>query len=212
MIKNEDRKPVIIKSRKIINSWWSKAWIDNLNKYADFSNRLPRGRSYVRKGAVIHLEITNGEIFALVQGNSDDPYEVYIGIEKLSDKNIASIKNLFQENICSIDELIKGEFPLELSNALTQKKYGFFPKKKDLHLYCSCPDWAVMCKHVIAVLYAFGVKLDKEPLLFLELRGLNSKQLIKEGIKEKLTDMLKEPSIKSNRIIESNKIDDLFGI
>jgi uncharacterized Zn finger protein len=47
-----------------------EAWCENLERYSDFQNRLPRGRTYLRNGSVIDLQIASGEVKALVCGSS----------------------------------------------------------------------------------------------------------------------------------------------
>ena len=214
MIKKKDRRPIVVETnkRKILNSWWAKSWIDNLNSYADFENRLARGRSYVRSGAVIHLDIDRGHIYSLVKGSRRTPYEVNINISVIDDNKRQEIEKLFQNNFTSMEELIRGEFPKELKGALLEREYGFFPGPNEIKVDCSCPDWAVMCKHVVATLYAVAIRLDTDPLLFLELRGLDSKKMLSQSAEDKVRDMVQRGSIKSSRIIPKERIPEIFNI
>lgn len=186
--------------------------MDNLNRLADFHSRLARGRSYVRQGKVVHLEINYGEIYALVQGTRKKPYEVSITIDPIEKANIKKIETLLSENISSIDDLIQGEFPDALKAELLTSDYGFFPARDEVHFDCSCPDWAIMCKHVIAALYGIAVKLDQEPLLFLHLRGLSADKLIRAGVEQKLESLLEIATINPDRVIDDSEIQTLFGI
>jgi hypothetical protein len=68
--------PVVVEGRTIVKTFWGKAWCENLEQYSDFANRLPRGRTYVRNGSVIDLQIAPGEIKALVSGS--EIYEVAV--------------------------------------------------------------------------------------------------------------------------------------
>ena len=68
--KGETAAPVVLTGRAIARTFWGKAWCDNLERYSDYSNRLPRGRTYVRNGSVIDLRIASGEVTALVSGSS----------------------------------------------------------------------------------------------------------------------------------------------
>ena len=70
--------PVVVEGRTIVKTFWGKAWCENLERYSDFANRLPRGRTYVRNGSVIDLQIAPGEIKALVSGG--DIYRVAVKV------------------------------------------------------------------------------------------------------------------------------------
>jgi len=61
---------------------------------------------------------------------------------------------------------------------LCQEKAGMFPSPKDISFTCSCPDWASMCKHVAAVLYGIGARLDHRPELLFTLRKVDQQGLI----------------------------------
>jgi hypothetical protein len=90
--KNPDISPVIIEGRKLVRTWWGKAWNDNMESYSDYGNRIGRGRSYVRNGAVLDLKIEKGTVIALVQGSSAKPYKIEIQIRQIEDA------------VCSSDE------------------------------------------------------------------------------------------------------------
>ena len=214
MIKKKDRKPVVVETnkRKIVNTWWAEKWIANLNGYADFENRLARGRNYVRHGAVVHLEMNKGKIYSLVQGSRRTPYEVNVHISVIPEEKKREIEELFQKNFTGMEDLLSGEFPAELETALTDNRYGFFPRPDEIMVGCNCPDWAVMCKHVVATLYATALRLDENPLLFLELRGLDSKELVRGSAENKMRNLLKKEEIESDRIIERKRIPEIFHI
>jgi len=74
--------PVVIEGRTIAKTFWGKSWCDNLERYSDFANRLPRGRTYVRNGSVVDLQITPGAIHALVSGS--ELYEVALKVAPVS--------------------------------------------------------------------------------------------------------------------------------
>ena len=167
--KDPSISPVIIEGRKIALTWWGKAWNDNLESYSDYSNRIGRGRSYVRNGAVLDLKISKGKIAALVQGSGSKPYKVNITIEPLNKKLLKELSKDCLGKIDTFEELMEGKFPKDLAELFTTKGRGLFPSPDEITLNCSCPDWAVMCKHVAAVLYGVGARLDKEPELFLHL-------------------------------------------
>ena len=168
--------PVTLATKKIAATFWGKAWCDNLEAYSDYANRLPRGRSYVRNGSVIDLQITNGKVEALVQGS--DLYKIAIGFKPLAPKRWADFKARSAGKVTNLLDLLQGRLSKEILADLTAKGAGLFPAPKEIELGCSCPDWADMCKHVAAVLYGVGARLDEKPELFFTLRGVKMEELL----------------------------------
>lgn len=209
---NPDIDPIVIEGKSIVTTWWGKAWNKNLESYADYSNRIGRGRSYVRQGAVLHLKIEKGKIIALVQGSRSKPYKIEICIDSLEKDKWKQITSLCNRRIESLEQLVSGKFPKELEVLFTASEKGIFPTPKEIHFNCSCPDWASMCKHVASVLYGVGVRLDSKPMLFFELRDIDFEELIKKSIEDKMNNMLENAEKKSSRAIEEKDIFDLFGV
>ena len=174
--------PIQIEGNKIAKTWWGKAWNDNLNHYADQEYRIGRGRSYVKNGMVVHLEIKPGHIEALVMGSRTAPYKVSVKIDKISKNKWNSIKRLSKQHLHSLTELFTGKFPKELADVFSNKSGGVFPTLKEMSFGCSCPDWASMCKHVSASLFAVGAQLDEKPGLIFELRGTRVDELVQSAI------------------------------
>lgn len=174
--KGQKVSPVKVDGRTIASTFWGKAWCDHLESFSDYENRLPRGRTYVRNGSVIHLAIDEGEITALVQGSS--LYKVKIGVKGVDSKKWKSIISSCSGEIDSVVELLQGKLSSSVMKVITDKEKGLFPKPKEISLSCSCPDWATMCKHVAAVLYGVGARLDREPELLFKLRHVNHLELI----------------------------------
>ena len=168
--------PVVIEGRKITRTFWGTAWCRNLESYSDYENRLPRGRAYVRNGSVVHLEIAAGSVKALVSGSS--LYEVTIGISPVPKTRWSSICSDSAGAIDSLVELLQGRFSKGVMERLCRQHSGLFPAPKEITLACSCPDWASMCKHVAAVLYGVGARLDEQPELLFRLRKVDEKDLI----------------------------------
>ncbi len=213
--KGKHISPVIIEGRTIAKSWWGKAWNKNLENYADFSNRLSRGRSYVTHGSVIDLRIQEGKIEAQVLGSGSSVYKCEIEIDELSSKNRKNITKLVEGRISSLSDLLKGDFPVELEDILTDKKGGLFPSPKQFHPYCNCPDSAKFCKHLAAVIYGIGNRLDSSPELLFTLRNVTPSELISEAItKEKDNLIAKAKKVKSTRLIKAkdNDLSDMFNI
>jgi len=210
--KNPNISPVIIEGKSIVEKWWGKAWNKNLESYADLRNRIGRGRSYVKHGAVLDLQIKKGTIEALVQGSSSRPYSIVIQIDKLDNKKWKSVLEICNHRIDTMETLILGKFPKEFDELFKASKNGLFPSPKEIHFNCSCPDSARVCKHVAAVLYGVGARLDKDPIIFFKLRDIDFEELLKKSMEDKMQSMLKNADKKSKRVIEDEEVFDLFGL
>ena len=182
--KNPDLAPVIIEGRTLSRTWWGQSWNTNLERYADYRNRIERGRSYVRHLAVLDLRIDKGKVGALVQGSRSKPYTVDIKIKPLPKTNWGKITAACADQLESLQDLLAGRFPKPLAHLFMQKGSGLFPTPGEIHFSCSCPDWASMCKHVAATLYGVGARLDHEPSLFFILRQVNMDDLIANALEE----------------------------
>jgi Uncharacterized conserved protein len=169
-------QPVSLKGRLIATSFWGKGWCTHLEAFSDFANRLPRGRSYVRNGSVCHLAIHAGRIDALVVGSS--PYRVTVDIQSLSPADWTEIKRKCSGEIGSLLELLQGRLSDQVMRVVTDRSAGLFPQPGQMTFACSCPDWASMCKHVAAVLYGVGSRLDEQPQLLFLLRDVVAAELI----------------------------------
>ena len=210
--KNPDIRPVIVEGRTIANTWWGKSWNKNLERYADYANRIGRGRSYVRHGAVLDLGIDPGRVNAMVQGSRAKPYAVQIRIKGLNRQTWATIKKGCAGKFDSLQDLLAGKFPQSLSDILTAPGKGLFPSPGEIALSCSCPDWAVMCKHVAATLYGIGVRLDEDPSLFFRLRKVDMTDLVAEAVEETTDKLLKKAKGKRKGVIADADIASVFGI
>ena len=205
--KGEDIKPIVIEGRKITKTFWGDAWCRQMESFSDYSNRLPRGRSYVRHGTVCHLEITSQNVKALVSGSKI--YEVNIKIKPYSKQKWKMLRNKCQGKISSLVALLKGELSEEIMELVTEPDSGLFPQSKEIAFGCSCPDWASMCKHIAAVLYGIGTRLDEEPELLFVLRGVDYKELVDADIK--VTNITKSGS-SSRRRFTKKQLGELFDI
>lgn len=209
--KGKALEPVAISGRTIAKSWWGKAWCDNLEQYADFESRLGRGKRYVRTGAVIDLHIQKGKITARVQGTRKTPYKVEIRISPLSEERCQSIQEKCGKKLENLEALLNGDFPQDMKE-LFQGSDGLFPSPREISFNCSCPDWALMCKHVAAALYGIGARLDENPLLFFELRGVDVGRFIDVALENRVEAMLANAGQKSGRIMEDREVSGLFGV
>ncbi len=177
--KGRNMQPVFIEKRAIARSFWGKGWCAHLESFGDYSNRLPRGRSYVRNGAVCHLDISKGKVEAMVAGSR--MYQVQVTVKPLSARRWCELKTHCTGKIGSLIELLQGRLSDEIMRTVTDREKGLFPRQGEIAYTCSCPDWAVMCKHVSAVMYGIGARLDERPELLFLLRGVDHEELIATG-------------------------------
>ncbi len=199
-------EPVAIQGRLIANTFWGKAWCDHLEGCSDFANRLPRGRTYVRNGSVLHLAIGAKRIEALVQGS--ELYEVSVGIPALPKPRWKTIVSACGGQVASLVELLQGKLSTGVMKIVTDSAKGLFPAPAQVQMNCSCPDAATMCKHVAAVLYGVGARLDTKPELLFLLRGVDHMELIDGAASAKVT---AAPSGTSRRLA-SDELSGIFGI
>ena len=197
--------PVTIDGRTIARSFWGKAWCENLESYRDYENRLPRGRSYVRSGAVLDLKIAAGKITALVCGT--ELYEVAIAVKPLVPNHWSRIKTQCAGNVGSIIELLEGRLSERVMQVITHREDGLFPKPPEIQMECSCPDWATMCKHVAAVMYGVGARLDQQPELLFKLRNVDHAELIAQA-----ADLAVNRKGATRRTLADDVLGDVFGI
>ncbi len=197
--------PVKIDGRAIASTFWGKAWCDNLESYSDFSNRLPRGRTYVRNGSVVDLQIEPGKVTSLVRGSS--LYRVTIQIQPLAAPCWKKVKAQCDSQIGSLVELLQGRLSKSVMEIVTQRESGLFPAPREIEMSCSCPDWADMCKHVAAALYGVGSRLDHEPGLFFKLRQVDHLELIAQAGHPEA-----RPKSTGKKRIATDQLADVFGI
>ena len=171
--------PITLEGRTIARTFWAKAWCNNLESYSDYANRLPRGRTYVRNGSVVDLQIQTGKVTALVAGS--DTYRVDITVRPLEPAPWKAILKECAGRIGSLIELLQGRLSHAVMEVVTRAGTGLFPTPKQITFGCSCPDGAYMCKHVAAVLYGVGARLDHQPELLFLLRHADPQELIREA-------------------------------
>ena len=201
-----DVSPVRISGRTIAKTFWGVAWCRNLEAYSDFANRLPRGRTYVRRGSVIDLRIEGRQVRALVSGT--EVYEVEIRIEPLSKGRWSDIKRRCAGQINSLVELLRGSISEGVMEIVTHKDEGLFPSPREISLSCSCPDGAIMCKHVAASLYGVGARLDRAPELLFCLRGLDPAELVEAAVEQPVAG----GRAHRGRVFETDTLSSLFGV
>ena len=169
------------------------------------------GRRYFRSGTVVDLKIRGGRVEARVQGSRKVPYKVDIRISPLSEEKCQEIIARCGRKIQTIDKLINGEFPDELRDLFTGEN-GLFPSPREISFNCTCPDWALMCKHVAAAMYGIGVRFDENPFYFFHLRGIDVDRFIDVALENKVESMLRNAEQPSERILRETDLTGLFGV
>ncbi len=199
--------PVKIEGRTIAKSFWGQAWCTNLERYSDYENRLPRGRSYVRNGSVVDLQIAKGEVNAMVAGS--DLYRINIAISPVKASRWKAICRDCAGTIDSLVELLQGRLAKGVMDRVCREGDGLFPSPGEIKLSCSCPDWADMCKHVAAALYGIGARLDERPRLLFVLRGVDENELIARAG----TDLpLSKATPHAAKVLDHDDVAALFGL
>lgn len=199
-------EPIVTEGSKITRTFWGEAWCKHLEKFSDYKNRLPRGRTYVRNGSVCHLAISKGRIEAIVSGT--ELYNIRIDIKPLPVTTWNKLRAQCAGQIGSMLELLQGRFSKNVMKIVTHQKCGLFPKPREIKLACDCPDWAGMCKHLAAVLYGVGARLDHQPELLFLLRNVDHEALITAEL-----DVTSATSQKGKgRRLATEDLSDVFGI
>ena len=205
--KGETVSPVIVEGRKIAKTFWEESWCRNLERYSDYSNRLPRGRTYVRNGSVMDLQVAAGRVTARVAGSS--LYRVQIAVEGVAKARWTRLCNDCAGGIDSLVELLQGRLSRGVMERICREKTGLFPSPDEIEFDCSCPDWASMCKHVAAALYGVGVRLDEHPELLFMLRRVDQNDLIAKASKGL---PLAKKGPRHEKILAEKGLSEMFGI
>jgi uncharacterized Zn finger protein len=205
--KGDPISPVTIEGRTITKTFWGKSWCENLERYSDYANRLPRGRTYVRNGSVVDLQIKPGLIEALVSGT--ELYEVKLRIAPVGRPSWKAICEDCAGAIDSLVELLQGRFSKGVMERICRQSQGLFPSPAEIKISCSCPDWAGMCKHVAAVLYGVGARFDHQPELLFLLREVDHQELIVRAGKGL---PLAKQAPASGKVLGGGDLSDIFGL
>jgi uncharacterized Zn finger protein len=200
--------PVQIAGRRITTTFWGDAWCRNLESYSDYANRLPRGRTYVRNGSVFDLRIEAGSIRSLVSGS--EIYETRIAVAPLAKTRWKALQVRCAGQLDSVVELLQGSLSRAVMEIMTEKGKGLFPSPSEISLTCSCPDWAVLCKHLAATLYGVGWRLDREPELLFTLRGVDPVDLVAAAAAAGVPGRRRSPRHRS--LASDEDLSSVFGI
>lgn len=205
--KGQKISPVVIEGRAIARNFWGNAWCENLERYSDYENRLPRGRTYVRNGSVVDLQIERGSVRAMVSGS--EIYKVKIDIATTDPKSWKAMCGDCHGSVASLVELLQGKLSKSVMERVCRQGDGLFPTPREIKMSCSCPDGAHMCKHIAAVMYGAGARLDHAPDLLFTLRGVDRADMIgKAGADLPMT----QAGRASERVLADDDVAALFGI
>src|SRR5712691_11009892 len=117
--------PVVIDGRKIAATFWGEAWCDNLERYSDYANRLPRGRTYVRNGSVVDLQVGAGKVTARVAGSS--LYRVQVSVSPLPKARWRALCGDCSGAVDSLVELLQGRLSKGVMERICRPDSGLFP-------------------------------------------------------------------------------------
>ena len=161
------------------STWWGHAWIEALEQRARLdTNRLPRGRSYARSGAVGELTLDVGEVTAFVQGSRAKPYSVVVRVRTFNDDEWRRVMDVLSGEIGHTAALLDGELPVDIADGVASIGLDLLPGAGEIQPRCSCPDWADPCKHSAAVCYLVADELDRDPFGLLLLRGRSREDVL----------------------------------
>ena len=203
--KGRSLAPIRIESRAIATTVWGKAWCGNLESYRDYESRLPRGRTYVRNGSIIDLQVAPGEVKALVSGSS--VYQVAVTVAPVPAAQWRSLRADCAGRVESLVELLQGRLSKGVMERMCRQGAGLFPKPSEIRFSCTCEDHASMCKHVAAVLYGVGARLDEDPALLFRLRAVEAGDLLAD-----LGNAMPASRPAGGRVLAAGNVSALFGL
>nr|WP_052478807.1 SWIM zinc finger family protein [Kibdelosporangium sp. MJ126-NF4]CEL20725.1 SWF/SNF family helicase [Kibdelosporangium sp. MJ126-NF4]CTQ89638.1 SWF/SNF family helicase [Kibdelosporangium sp. MJ126-NF4] len=163
---------------KMATSWWSQRFITVLEEL-QLGGRMTRGKTYARAGQVMSLDISAGKVIAKVQGSRPEPYAVKLISKPLSAAQWDLVTERLADMALFAAKLLSGQMPPEIEEVFAELDVPLFPAAaRDLPMHCSCPDWAVPCKHVAAVCFLLAERFDDDPFLIFEWRGRSKAELL----------------------------------
>ncbi|MBU0467748.1 MAG: hypothetical protein KKD07_05425 [Candidatus Omnitrophica bacterium] len=202
----------MVKTKDMASNWWGKAWNANLKKYTFNTIRLEKGKLLFKCEALADFKINSDHIKAIVLGSNINPYKVKITFEPISETKWSNIQTLYAGSLESFEKILDNQFPNEMTDIFTNKLSGLFPSQKEISFNCSCSDRVNLCKHTAVALYALGVKIDNDPKLLFELRGVSILDLISKSIHEQRKNILKKARNKSPKVLKDTNLSDIFNI
>lgn len=172
-------------------TWWGEMWLNAL-KNIDYTNRLPRGKTYANTGKVFDIKVKKNKVSGRVLGNYAPYYKVWVKFQRFSEKEKEIIIDLINNSPSILSSLLNHELPLELYYKLSQKGIELFPQSsKDIEFDCNCPDYAPVCKHIAGLIYMISVEIDKDPFNVFKFHDCNLIKLLDSSKKLEYGDIFK---------------------
>jgi uncharacterized Zn finger protein len=172
-------EPVVIEGRTIARSAWGKRWCELLEGQSYFASRIERGRTYARNGSVAHLAVAKGELTAVVSGS--ELYDVRVTVAPVAEAKWKAVRRQCAGQVGSALALLQGKLSDKVMDLIARPETGLIPLAGEVKFRCSCPDASSLCKHIAAVLYGVGARLDTKPELLFTLRGVSHLDLVDEA-------------------------------
>jgi uncharacterized Zn finger protein len=188
---------------------WGQAWNRHLMEHSHYASRMPRGRTLLRKGSVMDLDVSPGVITAIVAGTQ--VYDITIKVAPLDEDRWAAIQRACHGRIANVVDLLSGDVSPEVMRTVTHPEEGLFPQPSDLRCICRCPDESDLCEHSAAVLYAVGIHLDDHPSALFSLRHAAPDALVAQDTATAIAHLTAAPSDVSTTLARTD-LADLFGI
>ncbi|HLU60491.1 MAG TPA: SWIM zinc finger family protein [Pseudonocardia sp.] len=164
----------------VARTWWSQRFLSVLESLG-VGGRLSRGRTYARAGQIVSLDVDVGGATARVQGTRPQPYQVRIGVPAFGKAEWGAVAQALAEDASYAAALLNGEMPRDIERVFADVGLSLFPSDaRDLAMDCSCPDYAVPCKHLAAVCYVLAERFDADPFQILAIRGRHREALLEE--------------------------------
>ncbi|HYH33122.1 MAG TPA: SWIM zinc finger family protein [Pseudonocardia sp.] len=164
----------------VARTWWSQRFLAVLESLG-VGGRLSRGRSYARAGQIVSLDVDTGGALARVQGSRPQPYQVRVGVPAFGKAEWGAVAQALADDASYAAALLAGEMPRDIERVFDDVGLSLFPDNpRDLAMDCTCPDYAVPCKHVAAVFYVLAERFDADPFQILALRGRGREALLEE--------------------------------
>lgn len=163
-------------------TWWGKTWIKALERLGSiWENRLPRGRSYARRGKVVECKIKPGLITARVSGTRETPYKVKIKVKQFTEKTKEEIFSILRQRPVLVSSILNLTLPENIIDIFKDHGIELLPTtEEEFDTDCSCPDWANPCKHIAAVFYVLAEVIDNDPFVLFTLRGIPKEEFLKQ--------------------------------
>lgn len=158
-------------------SWWGKAWVRAVEEAADHDRELVRSRTVARSGQVGQITVEAGRLFAAVI-DGDDVRTVTVTLPVLDDDGVDALVEAVAAESGRVAALLAGDLPITLVEHAEEAGVELLPYGGELDATCTCRSWADPCVHALAVLQQVAWLMDADPLVLLQLRGLDRDTLL----------------------------------